>query len=79
MHLAKEPKGNWDDAQQQALEALHAKLCPPGKVVQQYDPSKALFDHTDWYQQGISSVLGQKDDAGNEYIYLLIHRTNAAD
>jgi hypothetical protein len=73
--LAKDARWQWGEAQQQALEALRAELCTPGKVLRQYDPSQPVFLHTDWSQQGISGVLGQKDEEGNEFMVACISRS----
>lgn len=73
--LADGVKWQWGAEQQQALDALRAELCTPGKVLRQYDPSRPVFVHTDWSKQGISGVLGQKDDEGNEFLVACVSRS----
>lgn len=65
----------WETAQQTAFEALKEALTTPGKALKRVDPTRPLIVHTDWSHKGMGAVLGQLDDAGNEYICACISRS----
>ncbi|KAK3284209.1 hypothetical protein CYMTET_8129 [Cymbomonas tetramitiformis] len=65
----------WGEEHDKALAALKERLTEPGIVVHAYDPSRPLYLMTDWSGVGISAILGQKDDEGNEVIVAAVSRT----
>lgn len=65
----------WGDSQQVAFDALKAELCVPGKVLRNPRSDRPFILHTDWSTTGLGAVLGQLDDAGNEYMVACISRS----
>ena len=60
-----------------AWEALKAALCKPGNALKRADPTRPFLLHTDWSKAGLSAVLGQLDDNGNEYLVACLSRSNS--
>ena len=69
---------DWDSnpARQQAWDALKAGLCKEGNALKRADPTRPYFLHTDWSKDGLSAILGQQSDAGQEYLVACLSRSN---
>jgi hypothetical protein len=66
--LRKDVPYHWGTEQQQAYAKLKQKMTEPGLVLRPLDPKREAILHTDWSLFGIGAVLGQLDEAGNEYL-----------
>ncbi|PNH01246.1 Retrovirus-related Pol polyprotein from transposon [Tetrabaena socialis] len=51
-----------------ALDTLKREFSREGLCLRRLDPTKPVYLHTDFSAVGISGVLGQQDEAGNEYM-----------
>eukprot|EP00877_Chromochloris_zofingiensis_P007284 jgi/Chrzof1/2809/UNPLg00724.t1 len=69
--LRKDVTYEWDDPHKAACEQLKESLCTEGLALRRPD----YILHTDWLNVGISAALGQKDDAGNEYLVSCVSRS----
>ncbi|KAK3284004.1 hypothetical protein CYMTET_8324 [Cymbomonas tetramitiformis] len=68
-------KAIWGKEHDDALAQLKERLIEPGVVVHAYNPEKPLYLMTDWAGVGISAILGQKDDEGQDVIIAATSRT----
>ncbi|KXZ44749.1 hypothetical protein GPECTOR_63g73 [Gonium pectorale] len=58
----------WQPRHQAALDQVKSEFSKEGLILRRVDPSRPLILHTDFSEVGISAVLGQQDDQGNEYL-----------
>jgi hypothetical protein len=58
----------WGDEQQAAYDAIKAALSTPGVGLRFPVPDHTFVVHADWSERGLGAVLGQRDDAGAEYM-----------
>ena len=65
--IAKDKTFNWGKEQQDAFDELKSKLCNP-PVLRFPDSRREYFLETDASIQGISYILGQRDDEGRKYV-----------
>eukprot|EP00854_Cymbomonas_tetramitiformis_P034446 gene34446-biopygen30172 len=68
-------KAIWGKEHDDALAQLKKRLTEPGVVVRAYGPEKPLHLIPDWSGVGISVILGQKDDKGQDVIIAATSRT----
>lgn len=65
----------WTPDCQVAFDTLKQELCTEGKVLHRADPSRPYVLHTDWSKTGISAILNQIDEDGNEYLVACLSRS----
>ena len=73
--LQKDNPWRWGPEEQAAMDRLKDELCTTGKVLRHFDPTRPTIVHTDWAKQGISGVLGQLDEEGQEYLVACVSRS----
>ena len=64
----------WQPEHQAALAAIKEAFSQEGLIVRRIQPGRPLILHTDFSAVGISGVLGQLDDDGNEYLVAAVSR-----
>ncbi|GIL93352.1 hypothetical protein Vretifemale_20754, partial [Volvox reticuliferus] len=65
----------WQDRHQAVLDALKDCFRQEGLIVRRVRPNRLLILHTDFSTYGISGVLGQLDDDGQEYMVAAVSRS----
>ena len=65
----------WQPEHQAALAAIKEAFSQEGLIVRRIQPGRPLILHTDFSAVGISGVLGQLDDDGNEYLVAAVSRS----
>ncbi|KXZ57050.1 hypothetical protein GPECTOR_5000g1276 [Gonium pectorale] len=65
----------WQPRHQAALDQVKSEFSKEGLILRRVDPSRPLILHTDFSEVGISAVLGQQDDQGNEYLCACVSRS----
>ena len=73
--LKKDVPWKWSPECEQAWQQIKDSLCRPGNILRPPDRHRPFIVHTDWSQKGLSAVLGQQDDDGNEYLVACISRS----
>lgn len=64
-----------EEVHTKALDALKTAVCTPGIGLSNPDPEKAFHLHVDWSCNGISGILTQKDDKGNDVLIACVSRS----
>ena len=64
----------WDNAQQNAFDALKKKLTE-APILRRPDHKRPFELHTDWSKEGLGAVLAQRDAEGNEYVVAYASRS----
>ncbi|GLC44517.1 hypothetical protein PLESTB_000064800 [Pleodorina starrii] len=65
----------WQPEHQAVLDAIKAHFRQEGLILRRLQPGRPIILHTDFSASGISGVLGQLDDDGNEYLVACVSRS----
>jgi hypothetical protein len=73
--LKKNVAWTWREEAQEAFNTLKEKLLE-FPILRRPNFNKVFILHTDWSALGISDILGQLDEEGNEYVIAYASRSN---
>ncbi|GIL46236.1 hypothetical protein Vafri_3265, partial [Volvox africanus] len=68
-------ESTWQPHHQAVLEALKDCFWHQGLIVHRVHPGRLLILHTDFSTYGISGILGQLDENGQEYMVAAVSRS----
>jgi hypothetical protein len=73
--MGKEIPWVWTEERDRAWQEMKDALCKEGNALRRPDRNRPYLLHTDWSAKGMSAVLGQLDDDGNEYLVACTSRS----
>ncbi len=65
----------WGAEQERAFNTLKSIICTPGVVLKPFNPKSPSTVYTDWSKVGISAVLHQLGDDGQEHLVACLSRS----
>jgi len=76
--LKKDVGWTWSEEARESFNTFKEKLSK-FPIMRRHDFNKIFILHTNWNALGISDILGQLDEEGNEYVITYASRSNKAE